>query len=364
MLESAAVDILDPIVLPNSYKRRPRWKRLLFPEIADWYPACADTGLIANSVKKWGADAILIPWSEWLTHACAEIPILKFAYYGNPDPKAARTQLRLRYRAGEISRARKLLEHFFVNRFERLHLRTMQRYELLGDVAKNDAEYYKKHGHKNAFYIQNTWMESPLEPLQVSDSSSRRIKIIGNIGKLGGTANRLGLEYLGNQVLPALDVVLRGRPYEVHIIGSGAPDKISAKALNHPSVVLRGFVENIDEEIQGCDVFLCVNNATEYKVGHTRYLHAWSLSASVIAHRDASLSMPEIEDNVNALLGGNGSEIAQQIGSLISDSNLRARIKSGGLETFNSKFRAKSVAGIILSKLNAHMSNGDGNQNA
>lgn len=239
----------------------------------------------------------------------------------------------------------------------------MQRYDLLGDVAQNDAQYYTRHGHKNAFYIQNIWMESPIKPLQVSDCSNRQIKIIGSIGKLGGTANRLGLEYLGNQVLPALDDVLGERPYEVHIIGSGAPDNISAKALNHPSVVWRGFVENIDEEIQGCDVFLCVNNATEYKVGHTRYLHAWSLSAPVVAHRDASLSMPEIENNVNALLGGDAVEIAEQIGNLIADRDLRKRIKSGGLETFNSKFRAKSVAGIILSKLNAHMSSKSANQN-
>ena len=354
-LKSSGVDILDSIVLPDTYQKRPRWKRLLLPRIIDWYPAVADGSLIAKRVKDWQSDAILIPWSEWLTHACSEIPATKFAYYGNPDPKAARTQLRLRYRSGEMTWMRKKFEEMQVDRFEKIHLRIMRRYDLIGDVAKNDAEYYSKNGHKNAFYIQNIWMKSPAVQIGNEFLKRKSIKIIGNVGKLGSTANTLGLEYLGTEVIPALDVVMQGCPYEVHIIGSGAPHSTSAKALNHPSVVWRGFVDDIDREISECDVFLCVNNATEYKVGHTRYLHAWSLSAPVVAHSDVSLSMPEIQNNVNALLGANGIEIGIKIRTLLSDSELMARIKKAGLDTFNDKFTAATVARAILARLNECM---------
>lgn len=354
-LKAAGVEVLEPLILPDAHPKRSRLSRIFSPQIVDWYPACSDGNLIAERVASWHADVILVPWSEWLTHACSKIPVVKFAYYGNPDPKGTRTQLRLRARAGEITRMQKVIEDVLVNRFERIHLQTMQRYELLGNVAKNDAKYYSERGHGNAFYIQNMWMKSPIELVSSAKSTTAPIKIIGSIGKLGGTANTLGLEYLGNEVLPALDVELKGRSYEVHILGSGVPHKISAKALNHPNVVWRGFVDDIDVEIRDCDVFLCVNNATEYKVGHTRYLHAWSLSAPVVAHQDAALSMPEIKNNVNALLGKTGAEIAQQIGCLVSDKKLCERIKKGGYWTFNAEFTAERVASTIRSKIEEHM---------
>ena len=354
-LKAAGVEVLQPLILPDAYPKRSRLSRIFSPQIADWYPACLDGNMIAERVKSWQADVILVPWSEWLTHACSKIPVVKFAYYGNPDPKGTKTQLRFRTRAGEITRMQRVIEDVLVYRFERIHRQTMQRYELLGNVAKNDAEYYSERGHGNAFYIQNIWMKSPIDLVQKAKPTAEPIKIIGSIGKLGGTANTLGLEYLGNEVLPALDIVLKGRPYEVHILGSGAPHKIPAMALNHPSVVWRGFVDDIDMEIRDCDVFLCVNNATEYKVGHTRYLHAWSLSAPVVAHQDASLSMPEIKNNINALLGKSGAEIAQQIGNLVSDKKLCQSIKEGGYRTFNAEFTAERVVSTIRSKIEEHM---------
>lgn len=353
-LEAVGVEILDPILLPASYVKRSRWKRFISPSLVDWYPEYVNGSFIEKSINSWGADAIIIPWSEWLTHACSDIAITKFAYYGNPDPKAIRTQLRLRYRAGEIGWPRRFIEDTLVNRFEKIHLQAMKKYELLGNVAKNDAEYYQIYGHKNAFYIQNIWMKSSLDFLTPSSSIERPLKIIGSIGKLSSTANTLGIEYLGRELLPALERTMNGTAFELHIFGSGSPHGISASTLNHPNVIWRGFVENIDEEIGNCDVFLCVNNATDYKVGHTRYLHAWSLSAPVVAHQDAALSMPEIKNAENALLGSNATEIAQHIKSLALDKVLRNKIKEGGYQTFKLKFTASSVVEQIIEKLSAH----------
>lgn len=354
-LKSAGVHVLEPLVLSAVESKRSRMARMINPKIVDWYPACQAAELIAQRVASWGADVVLVPWSEWLTHACSDLQVLKFAYYGNPDPKASRTQLRLKQKGGEISWMRKIIENAMINRFEQIHLQVMRRYELLGDVAKNDAEYYSSNGHKNAFYIQNMWMKPAQKSISKTRQIGKPIKIIGSIGKLSGTANTLGLEYLGREVLPELDSLLNGRPYEIHIIGFGMPNKISAEALSHPCVVWRGFVDNIDEEILDCDVFLCVNNATEYKVAHTRYLHAWSLSAPVVAHQDVALSIPEIRDNVNALLGANAAEIARNIIRLVDDVDLNERIRKKGFETFNAKFTAQRVAQTINLKINEYL---------
>jgi glycosyltransferase involved in cell wall biosynthesis len=353
-LETLGVEILDPILLPAKYNKRARWKRFLSPSLVDWYPEYVNGSFIEKIINSWGADAVIVPWSEWLTHACSDVAITKFAYYGNPDPKAMRTQLRLRYQSGEISWPRKFLEDKMVNRFEKIHLHTMKKYELLGNVAKNDAEYYQRCGHKNAFYIQNLWIKSPLDFLTPPSSPDKPLKIIGNIGKLGSTANTLGIEYLGKKLLPVLEQIMNGIAFELHIFGSGSPHAIAANTFNNPKVIWRGFVENIDEELSNCDVFLCVNNATEYKVTHTRYLHAWSLSAPVVAHQDVALSMPEIRNEENALLGTNATEIALHIKSLALDKALRNKIKEGGYQTFKLKFTASAVVKQIIQKLSAY----------
>ena len=96
---------------------------------------------------------------------------------------------------------------------------------------------------------------------------------------------------------------------------------------------------------------MCVNNATSYKVGHTRYLHAWSLGAPVVAHVDASISMPEMEDGVNALLGDSPQGIVDNIYSMLVNSELRQKIAFGGVDTFKKYFSAENVTEIILNKL-------------
>ncbi len=101
--------------------------------------------------------------------------------------------------------------------------------------------------------------------------------------------------------------------FRIEIIGAGALHPAIKAALEGPDVVFRGFVPDIDEALLSAPVFLCLNNATPFKVGHTRYLHAWTLGACVIAHRDAALSMPEIVNGRNALLGTDPDEIADLI---------------------------------------------------
>src|SRR5207245_1850417 len=125
--------------------------------------------------------------------------------------------------------------------------------------------------------------------------------------------NTYGLEYLSQEILPALRKTFDGKKFEVHILGRGEPHPVIARYLAAPEIRVRGFVQDIDSELLSADVFLCANNATEYKVGHTRYLHAWSLGCCVVAHQDCRLSMPEMENGKNALLGGSATEIADCI---------------------------------------------------
>jgi hypothetical protein len=345
-LAAAGVEILPEIVLPVRRSQGSPLAKLLDPKPEHFYPYVDQGAPIAKALAAWNADALMVPWSEWLTAACSTVPVLKFAYYGNPDHKTGRMRTLhdrklngwsfgyLRLRVG-------------LSRLEQVHNRIMRRYELLGDVAANDAAYYAEGGHPNAFYIRNVWIDRFGEGWRERRRELEQpgpLVIIGNVGKLGGTANRYGLDYLGREVLPELRKRMAPGTFRIEILGSGELEPRIRAALEGPDVVFRGFVPDIDEAMLAAHVFLCTNNATPFKVGHTRYLHAWTLGSCVVAHRDATLSMPEIRHNETALLGQNASEIADLIVRAGQDQTLRDRIGNAGWEAYLAKFKAETVA--------------------
>lgn len=358
-LQAVNVRVLEPVNLPANRPRRARWRQIFWPKIGDFYPEVVHRRLVEEAMVKFGPDIIFIPWSEWLTALCADIKIAKFAYYGNPDPKSALARLSFSYRHGEIGKLRFMVMRNLLARFEQLHLAEMNNYQLLGDVAANDAQYYIAQGHANAFYIQNLWVDRLGEAWRAErkllvDSDQTPV-IIGNIGNLGATANSYGLEYLAEEFLPALEKETMGQSFEIHILGPGKLHPAVKAKLENAKVKIRGFVPDIDKELLRCKVFLCLNNGTDYKVNHTRYLHAWSLGCCVIAHQDVRLSMPEVKNQKNALLGKDASEIARLVKEALSDRELRWRIGEGGYQTFKEFFTAEKVVPKIVQKIRQNL---------
>lgn len=88
---------------------------------------------------------------------------------------------------------------------------------------------------------------------------------------------------------------------------------------------------------------LCLNNATRHKVNQSRYLHTWSLGATVVAHFDATLSMPEMVNRKNALLGANSKEIASLVVAASADTLPQRRLGENGFATFQKHFGARAV---------------------
>jgi hypothetical protein len=346
------ITILEPFRLIPPAPRQIRY--LSEVDLQFFYPYLPNRPAALAAAAPFGAEVLLVPWNEAATVLFADFPGLKFAYYGNPDCKVFRARTRMQQEMGQLNEPQAAQKELLAQRLEALHLAEIRRYEILGDVAANDAEYYQRTGHPNAFYIQNLWpdrfgprwaeMRRQLEP-----AGSR--KIIANIGKLSGTANTIGLEYLGREILPALRQALAGEPFELHILGALEPHPQVARLLEQPEFRRRGFVKDIDAELLSAPVFLCVNNGTHFNVGHTRYLHAWSLGCCVVAHRNASLAMPEIADGHNALLGGDPAEIAALVARALAEPELRARIGQNGYQTLTTAFKAARVVDTIVAKI-------------
>jgi glycosyltransferase involved in cell wall biosynthesis len=353
LLREAGAEVLPPITLRARSRIGNTFSKLVAPRVEHFFPDVMHGPAIANALEKWCPDALLVALSEWLTAACSTVPVTRFAYYGNPDPKSARFRadhdLTLGGSALTYARLRVAL-----SRMEKAHLEVMRRYHLLGDVAENDAAYYSASGHPNAFYIRHVWIDRVGEDWRQRRDATEchdPLVIVGSVGRLEATGNRLGIEYLGRELLPALRRRMKPGSFRVEIFGAAKLHPRIAQHLNGPDVLVRGFVPDIDAAILSAPVFLCTNNATPFKVGHTRYLLAWSLGACVVAHRDAALSMPEIIDGQTALLGDDAEGLADAIARAAADRALCRKIGEGGWETYRTLFRAESVAPEIVERL-------------
>ena len=345
--------VIEELRLPPSPPQRWFPWMAVAGRIQDFIPVVAHRDLANAAVRRMHADAVLPLWTEWGTALLADAPGFKFAYYGNVDPKNYRIQTAERRRLGQLSWLRWMLEKIAANVFERVHLAEMRKYQAHGNVAANDAAYYAENGVPDAFYIQNLWIDRIGDSWRAERArleNRNGCRIIGNVGKLGATANTLGMEILGRDLLPQLRRAMP-MPWEMHILGGGKLRPDVAQLLDAPEVRLRGFVDNIDEEVLRANIFLGMNNAGPFKVGHTRYLHAWTLGACLVVHADAALSMPEIRHRDNALMGRDAAEIADLIAEAATDPALRLRLGEAGYQTYRCNFTGPVVARAIAQRL-------------
>lgn len=331
-------------------------RQALQPRIEAFYPALALAPELRRRSSEFHADLVFHVWSPESLAACSQAEAPVFAYQGNPDHLP--TQARLRYPAlfdipnrTVRQRSAVALRRVGTANWRREHLRLMETCRWTANNSALDADFYTAHGHPRSHYVQNMWADLYPDTWHARRESARpacRDVIIGSIGNLRTTGNTFGLRYLGEEIVPALER-LRGSAFRMDILGPGAPHTAVERALAHPLIERRGFVDDIDEEIFGSEIFLLANNCCEdFRVGHTRLLHAWTLGACLVAHRNIALAMPEVVHGENALLGGTADEIAGHLAAVLEDKELRRRLGDAGRRTYERVFRPRDVIARTL----------------
>lgn len=361
-LREAGVNFLEPLLLPLPPPLRSRplalFKALLTKPESILFGYGAGDAL--RTLAQRPIDAVLTIWTEVGLNAASDVGALRFAYHGNPDHKVFDAQHELMRLVGVEPRGLRAaldwLRRFLLrNLLERAHLAVLRNYTFVADVAANDAAYYAERGIK-ACYLSNMWPMSPppeWESWRDALEAANPGKIVGSVGNLSATGNSLGFVALSKEVLPALERVLPRDSFKIHIFGGREPKPFLKPLLNHPAIVFRGFVQDLNAEIISASVFLISNNHHNFKVGHTRFLHAWSLGACVVAFRDCRESMPEIEHGKNALLGDTAEEVAAIVAQALDDRELRRRIGRGGIETLQQKFSPRTVTRRLIAQMKA-----------
>ncbi|MBX6369023.1 MAG: hypothetical protein IRZ04_13625 [Rhodospirillales bacterium] len=363
-LESLGIRFFPPLELPplhtpsSSVERW--WRMLVRADPSLLLPGYGHSDAIRQRLDGWRPDAVATVWTEVGTAAVAELGIPVYAYYGNPDHKShlARSWFNWRIgghplRPGSLVRFAKAL---LVGRaLERAHLAVMRRLHAVADVAANDAAYYQRHG-VNAAYVRNMWVADARPAWEAARDRAEQVsplKIVGNVGSLAATGNSFGLHTLATAILPALKRRLGEGAFEIHLFGPGKPHPAVAPLLADPHFKLRGYVADLDGEMVSAPVFLVANNHDVFKVGHTRFLHCWSLGGCAVGFKDSAVAMPEIRHRENALLGATPEEVAELVAEAAADVSLRRAIGRGGLRTLETLFRPDAICREIAASLRA-----------
>jgi polysaccharide biosynthesis protein PslH len=124
----------------------------------------------------------------------------------------------------------------------------------------------------------------------------------------------------------------------------------------HPTVHLRGYVEDVNREFLSSDVLLV---STPINLGtRTRIIEGFSYGCCVVAHEANGLGIPQIVHGKNALLGKDGSELADAVIRVLTDRSLRERLQSNARRTYEENFSIESAGARLTAELEKIVLNG------
>lgn len=314
-------------------------------------PCPDDVETLAAGIDARGADAVLLFWDTFAEFALPRIKTPAFGYLARPPQAAAMARTRAQ-RFG----IRRSVDLALLAAQSRRHFQRMKRLRGAADICAIDVHDYARHGVACS-YVPNTW-DDPIgaswkEERAYREGKRGRPQILGNIGALDATGNSFGMQYLGAEVLPALASIAGDIDWTIAICGPRQPTAAVASALDHPRIIIKGFVPDIDHEVLSSAIFLLLNNAGPYTGGYTRVVYAFAMGACLVAHRNLALSMPELMHEENCLLADTPGEIAALIDRALRDADLRRRIGAAARRTYEAAYAPRRVAERLLDMIEA-----------
>lgn len=336
--------------------------------VEDFYPAVNVQAMMRERVHSTNPHAILTIWSPEgvaATYKVCEQP--KIAYQGDVDFAPGENRLREQalfsttvghHNGNAIHKLLNALRQWYqLTGFRRAHLTLMHDVDVIANVTACNADYYCRQGHPKSIYVRNTWSDPGFKQLSFAKydpkatSSGHTIKIIGHVGYLNRTGSIYGLKFLLVDLIPRLEKIMDGLDYQIHIIGGGEIPSTLKPYLRHEQVTVRGYVNDLDQELLSSDIFLLLNNAGSYHAAYTRHIVAWAMGLCLIVHVNSREAIPEISHMENALVGSTPDEVAKMIYLAATNHEVNLRIRRGGRATYERYFTPRVVAEALLQEI-------------
>jgi glycosyltransferase involved in cell wall biosynthesis len=334
-----------------------KMRRAMRIPLVDFYPSVRLRETMQQQIKAHHPDAVLTLWSPEGVGALYQVrDAPRIIYHGDIDflPHEARLKHPALFGGSRANWLTTLRTRRYVNQMKAAHWELMRGMEVIANVTAANAEFYRQRQHPASIYVPNVWPDPGLDKVQtiLNAAIQRRqaqqpIKMIGHVGYLDRTGSQFGLHFL-DEVMPHLDRLLLGIPYEMHLIGEGTLNPQFQHLKAGPRVIVRGYVEDLDRELESSDVFLMLNNAGPLIAAFTRHMVAWSSGMCLVAHQGSLQAIPEIQHGENTLVGADPVEIAAMIAQAGRDIDLNVRLRRGGRALYERCFTPHRVAARLL----------------
>ena len=163
-LREAGVRFLDPIIIDpqpiGSSSIGSRLSSLLHNRPDRLLTGTDRTAQLVEALSGKLPDMALTVWAETASNLVSGLPSgYRFTYAGNPDHKVLDARIELAECLGDVSLLGRLRNMLRKQVVKAAHLKVMRRFDLMWNVAANDAADYRLAG-VNARYLQNMWPRS------------------------------------------------------------------------------------------------------------------------------------------------------------------------------------------------------------
>lgn len=236
----------------------------------------------------------------------------------------------------------KSLGHFarslLVKRLETLLLRKV-RYFVSGSVSELRQITALASGAVRAEFLPCLY---PMPGPNGSRPSSRGVKIY-HVGTASATANRVGIHFFLSKVFPSIEHL----PFTLEFVGNVQDYVLREfpRLKNHPKIVFRGFVPNLEETIE--EGMIHVIPYSGMTGTRTRVAGIARFKPCILGFGTIQDSYPFLTDGSNAAIAESDDDFVTKLKQLISDPVLRAKI-SGQILGDMSRFEARLLSDVRI----------------
>jgi glycosyltransferase involved in cell wall biosynthesis len=326
--------------------------KVLFPKPIDYYAGPLYKDEIQAVIDQFNPDAISAYTSDAVSSTVGIKNIPRLASVVDLDHLARK--YRSKYQSNENFKQKLLsINNQILNSFlYRVEINLLKNCDLVYEHAYHHFKWLTNKSVSNMKYLPVAVLDYAKEQIEnkkkTKPNLNSPIKII-LIGKTTGVATKRGLYYFANNVLPAIAKIKTDRKYEFHVIGGDTLPKDLQATFKKFNIKIRGFVENISEELISCDILFV---PTPMDLGfRTRISEGFSYGCCTVAHKANSAGMPELIHNQNILLGTTGKELANNLIECVESVQLREKLGNEARKTFEKKYDGKIIADEMISDL-------------
>jgi hypothetical protein len=220
-----------------------------------------------------------------------------------------------------------------------------------GAFQAETAAWLRRSGARDCAYLHAPLVDPCPDGVHRVERDGEPIRILLGPSQLGATSTSAGLRFFAEKVLPPLERELDTGEFEVHVVGAGEPPVELRRILPRDTVVLRGWVDEIEPEFLAADIQL---SPTPFVLGkRMRLIAGWAHGLCVVAHSSEAVNLPELKDGQNGLLAADGPGLARALARAVRDPALRRRLGDAGRRTYEETFHPTVAAGALVGRLEA-----------